>query len=262
MHATKQSKIDRIIRHPVAPSARPQARSTGKGLMGGMQHWLKQYPRLYDRLLKIAAPVQSSPRLEADLAALLAKCGDQDVVLNIGSGPAHFRGREDFINVDMFDFSNVDVTADAADLPFADNCADVVVNVAMLEHVRNPNAVVAEMFRVLKPNGTVFCFIPFLQPFHSAPSDFTRWTIAGAASLFENFSSVRVDIAAGPASAWLWATQEFLSLALSFGSQRAKDIIFLLLMAVTFPFKYLDRFLCSHPSAHVLASGFYVLATK
>jgi hypothetical protein len=118
------------------------------------------------------------------------------------------------------------------------------------------------MRRVLKPGGKVFCFIPFLQPFHSAPSDYTRWTREGAASLFADYSRVEVGLAAGPVSAWLWVSQEFFSMLFSFGSKRVKDIIFILLIVGTFPLKYLDLVLSSHPKAEVLASGFYVVATK
>jgi len=45
--------------------------------------------------------------------------------------------------------------ADATLLPLRDGCADVVVAGEVLEHVADPDAVVAEACRVLRPGGTV-----------------------------------------------------------------------------------------------------------
>ena len=45
------------------------------------------------------------------------------------------------------------VTADAADLPFADASFDAVVSMNALHHIRNPAAVLDEILRVVKPGG-------------------------------------------------------------------------------------------------------------
>ena len=87
------------------------------------------------------------------------------------------QGRKDIINIDIFAFNEVDIVADAEGIPIENNSADLIICVALLEHVKDPQAVVAEMHRIVKSNGEVFCFIPFMQPFHAAPNDFQRWTI-------------------------------------------------------------------------------------
>lgn len=45
-------------------------------------------------------------------------------------------------------------------IPFQDNYFDFVINNQVLEHVVDMNAVVAEMARVVKPNGTVLSLFP------------------------------------------------------------------------------------------------------
>jgi ubiquinone/menaquinone biosynthesis C-methylase UbiE len=46
-------------------------------------------------------------------------------------------------------------TASAYDLPFSDNSFDAVFSHAMLEHVREPDRAVKEMYRVLKTGGVI-----------------------------------------------------------------------------------------------------------
>lgn len=46
-------------------------------------------------------------------------------------------------------------TADASDLPFADNCFDLVIAMHMLYHVPDQAKAIAEMYRVLRPGGTL-----------------------------------------------------------------------------------------------------------
>ena len=60
------------------------------------------------------------------------------------------------------------MVADASKLPIEDATADMVVNIAMLEHVENPEAVVNEMSRIAKPGAHFIFHLPFIVPFHAA----------------------------------------------------------------------------------------------
>jgi SAM-dependent methyltransferase len=263
MADSKTEKLRSILRPGAPPpSLAATARSTAPGLLGRVQHLLKFYPRFYSTLVSVFSPVRPSPQYCRELQRLLATHGHDAVVLNVGSGTGHLSNRADFINIDLFALPGVDIQADALDIPVLDDCADLVFNIAMLEHVPEPELVVMEMLRVLKPGGLAFAFLPFMQPFHGAPEDYQRWTMNGILNLFGEFSSVNVGLGAGPASAWTWITLEWFSLLMSFGNRTLKDIIFLAAMPFFAPFKHLDIFLCSHPSAEILASGFYVVAKK
>jgi len=72
-----------------------------------------------------------------------------------------------------------DVFGDAHRLPFADATIDAVACFEVLEHTRDPDAVLAEIARVLKPGGFAELSMPFLYPVHDAPYDFQRWTVHG-----------------------------------------------------------------------------------
>ena len=72
-----------------------------------------------------------------------------------------------------------DVFGDAAYLPFADGVVDAVACYEVLEHVADPDRVLAEIRRVLSPGGVAELSMPFLYPVHDAPYDYQRWTRHG-----------------------------------------------------------------------------------
>lgn len=77
-------------------------------------------------------------------------------------------------------FRNVSfVEADAHYLPFADNSFDACLCAAVLEHVEDPEKILNEACRVLKPKGKLIVTVPFLQEIHADPYDFRRYTSYG-----------------------------------------------------------------------------------
>jgi len=58
------------------------------------------------------------------------------------------------------------ILADAHSLPCADGAFDLVVSVAVLEHLQCPLIALREVYRVLKPGGTFIGTVAFLEPFH------------------------------------------------------------------------------------------------
>ncbi|MBX3394880.1 MAG: class I SAM-dependent methyltransferase [Phycisphaerae bacterium] len=52
------------------------------------------------------------------------------------------------------------LAADAAALPFTDECADVVTSLGMLEYLPDPTAALAAVFRVLRPGGAFIVSFP------------------------------------------------------------------------------------------------------
>lgn len=236
--------------------------TAGTSLLGNIQDTLKKFGPLYYGLMTIFKPVWRSRQSSRQIKALLNRYGSDAFILNLGSGPRVLQGRSDIINVDLFCFNEVDMIANAADLPLIDDSVDLIVNQAMLEHVTDPQSIIEEMHRILRPGGEIFCYLPFIVPFHAAPFDYQRWTMPGVQYLFQNFDQVEIGIGAGPTSAMLWVMQEWLAILLSFGSKKLHDMIFILMMILTSPIKILDIFLARHPYAQKIASGFYVILKK
>ncbi|MDT8856002.1 class I SAM-dependent methyltransferase [Paracoccaceae bacterium Fryx2] len=63
-----------------------------------------------------------------------------------------------------------------APFPMADDSYDMSICLNTLEHVYDGAAVLAEIFRVLKPGGTVYVTVPFIFRIHAHPDDYFRAT--------------------------------------------------------------------------------------
>jgi SAM-dependent methyltransferase len=60
--------------------------------------------------------------------------------------------------------------------PLAANSFDVVILSDVLEHIREPAALMTEISRVLKPGGRLLLNVPFAYWIHDAPYDYYRYT--------------------------------------------------------------------------------------
>lgn len=131
--------------------------------------------------------------------AFLKKYSTSAVTLDIGaSGSDH---REYFPNrttLDVDASKNSDVVADAHNLPFKDGSFEVVVCSEMLEHADDPQKVIDEIGRVLKPGGLAVLTTRFAFPIHDAPSDYWRFTPYGLRKLFSEFEVIEVATDGGP----------------------------------------------------------------
>lgn len=211
--------------------------------------------RFYPLAIKVLGPVYG----DAGSRSFIETFDARDLVCDLGSGTHSYDDR--VVCIDGYAYDNVHVVCDLGSLPFADGSIDGIISEAVLEHVPDPAAHVAEMFRVLRPGGRLLCFFPFIQAFHGSPDDHTRMTIPGLRHLFEDFIIHGVRVGGGPTSGMLWTLQEWLAIAGSFGNERLYRMLVPLTWALS-PLKYLDAILIKHPAAHVIASGFVIEAAK
>ena len=111
------------------------------------------------------------------------------------------------IGTDIYHSPHTTLIADGHRLPFADHSIYAVWIQAVLEHVLDPQQVVAEIHRVLRPDGLVFADTPFMQQVHEGAYDFTRFTLSGHRWLFRHFALIDAGTSGGAGMATLWSVR-------------------------------------------------------
>lgn len=82
--------------------------------------------------------------------------------------------------------SRADFFYDGKFFPFSSGSFNVVLTNQVLEHVFNPSSFLAEIHRVLTPDGVLLLTIPFVWDEHEQPYDYARYTTYGLQYLLEN----------------------------------------------------------------------------
>jgi ubiquinone/menaquinone biosynthesis C-methylase UbiE len=84
-------------------------------------------------------------------------------------------------------------------LNFADNSFDTVILSDVLEHIRKPDFLMSEIFRVLSPKGKLLMNVPFYYWLHEEPYDYYRYTKFALKSIAEDagFSIIKLEATGG-----------------------------------------------------------------
>lgn len=140
-------------------------------------------------------------------------------------------------------------------IPVDNDHFDYVFCNAVLEHVINPDEVVREFVRVLKPGGKLYLCIPFLQPEHLDPTDFQRYTKDGLRHLVEKHGLTvrKVEPVHNVYVTLAWIVGNWLSSRRSFAYWLLRQILYPIL-------RYKSR--TSRTVVESIASGYRVLAEK
>ena len=131
------------------------------------------------------------------------------MLLDAGAGDSPYKDLFPHARYIATDFCKVskaygqqDAISDLSSLAFKDESFDVVLNTQVLEHVQQPEVVLSELFRVLKPNGALYVSVPQGDPEHEIPYDYYRFTSFGMRYLLEK---VRFEvISVEPRGGYFW----------------------------------------------------------
>jgi len=123
------------------------------------------------------------PSFRIDIEELLKN--QRPIVLDLGCGSHRIPDR---ISIDRLDMPHVDIVADLEEgLPFfPENSVDTIYSRSLLEHIKNLDVLMRDIWRVLKPQGRKHLYVPhFSNPYYY--SDPTHQRFFGLYS-FEYFS--------------------------------------------------------------------------
>lgn len=118
------------------------------------------------------------------------KPGSEIVDVGCGLQPyRHFFLHTLYIGIDVEDSGRnaedkcADKYFDGIKIPLESESFDAVLCTEVLEHAVDPELLVAEIFRILRPGGRLCVTVPFMWGLHELPYDFRRFTSFGLAKL-------------------------------------------------------------------------------
>jgi len=217
---------------------------------------------LVNRVRELLSQGSIWPPIDVELVDAASRGLLRGTVLNAGAGLRDVRHLVDgtLVNQDLRwgpdDIrANIDIFSPLHVIPRQDDAFDAILCIAVLEHVENPEDVVREFRRVLRPGGHVMASVPFLQPEHKVPTDFQRYTQDGLCRLFSHvgFEIISVVPLFSVYHTLHWITYEWLHL-------RNTTLYKALRLALLPPLAVAAR--RSTLQSVKLASGFQVIARK
>ena len=182
--STKKRKMEVIL-----PILKPKFESSWNGL------YFDCLPANAEQIYGVVKTENiSEHEYDGHAVEIIESIGDGGIVLDCGSGrrPTYY---SNVVNFDPVAYETTDVVGVGESLPFEDGVFDAVFSLNVLEHVRDPFTCAKEIARVLKPNGKLYCVVPFMSPYHGYPDHYYNMTKSGLHNLFKNhFHVQRQDV--------------------------------------------------------------------
>ena len=133
---------------------------------------------------------------------IIKSISNEDCVLDVGKAM-----REKFNHIKCKKIETLDVNdyGDYPDIIFdlcsnnintLENKYDKIICIAILEHVYNPFDAVKNLFKMLKPDGLIYGYVPYLYHYHAPKDlkfqDYFRFSKDALAYLFKDFNEVEL----------------------------------------------------------------------
>jgi SAM-dependent methyltransferase len=123
-------------------------------------------------------------------------------VLDAGAGDAPYAGLFAHCDYQTSDWENsphegartADVIGSLEALPVEEASFDAVMTTQVLEHVRDPLAVLRELHRIVRPGGSLWLTAPLVWELHEEPFDYFRYTSHGLESLIADAGFAQIEV--------------------------------------------------------------------
>jgi SAM-dependent methyltransferase len=145
--------------------------------------------------------------------------GSKDIIggeYAFGNPPANAQ----VVRIDIEPGHKVDIVADAHDLFMVeDGSADCFATVSTLEHMRYPQKIMKEIYRILRPGRIVYASVPFIFPFNKDPQVLYRFTSDEIKVLCADLKCIKNGFNRGPATCMCHLLVHFCAITLSFNNK-------------------------------------------
>jgi SAM-dependent methyltransferase len=128
----------------------------------------------------------------------IARLDRQDLeLLDVGGRIQPYRALFDgqlrrYVSIDLRQTPLVNIVARGEQIPLGSAQFDLVICTQMLEYVRDPRAVIAEIHRVLKPGGSLLLTVPAIFP-RDSEQDTWRFLPEGLRQMLGAFPEVEIE---------------------------------------------------------------------
>jgi SAM-dependent methyltransferase len=132
--------------------------------------------------------------IERELREFSGTVGEGSMILDVGCGNRpyqRFFAHCEYVGIDVETSGRktadkeADRFYDGENIPFPDGHFHIILCTQVFEHCRNPDKLMRDIHRVLKPEGRLFFSVPFLWGEHEVPYDFRRYTSFGSKKFLE-----------------------------------------------------------------------------
>lgn len=193
-------------------------------------------------------------------------------VYDLGCGEMPYREwalqfADRYVGVDWSDTLHelkADVVADLnGPLPLEDGVADTVISCSVLEHLHEPETMLKEAYRILKPGGAIILQVPFMWWVHEAPHDYFRFTRYGLDRIFRKAGFLDVEVMANTGFWVMWVTKfNYQSTRLIRGPKALRYVVSILLKITWTLDQYVARWLDKRWICEEETAGYTVFAQK
>ncbi len=209
-----------------APSAGPATNNYKRGAFGASKQFvfnaIERSPTIYSKARQIEVAEIMLRWIRGVDSQLTSRSGsDQPLMLVLGGGTKgtiasvlQDSGVVRTVSSDVYWTPLTDVVCDARQIPIEDRSVDIVLAEGVFEHVLEPADALAEVHRVLKPDGLLLFTTPFLLGVHMDTMDYQRWTRTGLINLAREFELLECRPIEGPLVALAYQLS-YVSMALS-----------------------------------------------
>lgn len=111
-------------------------------------------------------------------------------------------------------------------LDISDNEFDTIILSDVLEHIRKPEMLISELYRVTRPNGILIMGVPFYYWLHEVPYDYFRYTEYALKSMLESagYEVLEIEASGGALEVWGDLTAKIFA-RFSFGGPSVAKIV-------------------------------------